>query len=144
MSTHSRDCTTPRLTDTTPRLASEMLAASSDDTRRFGSGVSGLDELLGGVLDYTMTLWDEFSPSLRENLNRLCVQSDWAFSQSVSCLEWRLSIDDPSLRNDLLIVPIVFQHPHRLIRELGHQGTALLQAYYAFTRHCADFLSQCG
>jgi hypothetical protein len=82
------------------------------------------------VLDYPLMEWDHMNRLLCEDFNALCLLSSFKESECIISLEWRVVLQD------LTEIPITifFRHPHALHREAPHQRTALLQAYYQFSR----------
>jgi hypothetical protein len=79
-------------------------------------------------LDYPVTEWDQMSPLLSSDLDRLCHLENFHDGERVVSLEWRIVFQDLTY----LVIPIHFRHPHSLHQEITRQHTALLQALYAF------------
>ncbi len=88
-------------------------------------------------LDYPITEWAQVEPLLCLDLAKLCVQDTWNCREKVTCLEWRLTLDDMST----MYVPIHFRHPHSLHLESPQFPTARLQANYSFHRFAKGDLS---
>ena len=78
-------------------------------------------------LDYSVILWDQIAPLLRNDLDKLC-DALGSSSEKVTRLDWHLTFDDLSK----LQVPIRFRNPHDLLAEKGDHTTTLLQANYNF------------
>lgn len=81
-------------------------------------------------LDYPITQWDEIEPFLNEDLNKLCLLNSFSSNERLVSLKWHINLHDMSS----IQILISFRHPHNLHTEYPHQKTALLQAYYSFTK----------
>lgn len=74
-------------------------------------------------LDYPLSLWEQFTPLLIEDLDKLC-----STGQRVVKLDWDIKLENmPELH-----IPICFRNPHDLKSEEGEHRTTLLQAGYGF------------
>ena len=86
------------------------------------------------VLDYACWEWDQLSPLIGQDLDRLCLDPAWDRSDHLTQLNWELVFDD--LQE--LTVPIGFRHPHHLHGEQGHHKTTLTrmrERYFATIAH---------
>jgi len=90
-------------------------------------------------LDYSVILWEQIAPFLREDLDKLC-DALGSSSEKVTRLDWHLTFDDLSK----LQVPIRFRNPHDLLAEKGDHTTALLQASYIFAAAAREKFPQTG
>lgn len=79
-------------------------------------------------LDFPLCEWEQISPILCSDLDRLCNLEEFRDGERVVSLEWRIVFQDLSY----LVIPIKFRHPHSLHNEMTRHCTALLQALYAF------------
>jgi len=79
-------------------------------------------------LDFPLTEWEQISPILCSDLDRLCNLDEFRVGERIVSLEWRIVFQDLSY----LVIPIKFRHPHSLHNEMTRHCTALLQALYAF------------
>lgn len=79
-------------------------------------------------LDFPLIIWDHMEPLLQEDFNRLCQGTALVPGERVVGLEWRLVLHDLTV----LVIPVLFRHPHRLHDEAPHHRTALLQTRYRF------------
>ena len=90
-------------------------------------------------LDYSVILWEQIAPLLREDLDKLC-DALGSSSEKITRLDWHLTFDD--LSN--LQVPIHFRNPHDLLAEKGDHTTALLQANYNFAAAAREKFPETG
>jgi hypothetical protein len=79
-------------------------------------------------LDYPLLLWEQFSPLLVEDFDKLCLATK-NNGRRVTRIEWTLTFEN---MNELT-VPICFRNPHNLQEEKERHLTSLLQANYGFT-----------
>jgi len=96
------------------------------------------------ALDYAMNDWKHLEELLKEDFDKLCQLDAYLAEHRIVSLEWCLTLHDASH----LRVPVHFRQPHSLQSETHSHETALLQAYYNFSRIMSEqskyFLEQTG